>query len=102
LASVLSPDARMLVDAGDETGGELRGRARVSSELRARLARHPDASFVSVHVNGEPGLALRRRDGEVIGVLGLAVDSGDVIERLWLTTSSAKLSHWNRPRPGTD
>jgi hypothetical protein len=97
LASVLNPDVRLVVDAGDETGGELHGRARVIRVLRARLATHPDASLQTVHVNGRHGLALRRHDGEVLGVL--SIDGVDTIEALWLSTSPRKLAHWNRRRP---
>ena len=88
----------MVVDSGDETGGELRGRARVIRSLRDQLALHPDASFHTAHVNGRPGLALRRLNGEVVGVLG--VDGAGAVERLWLCTSAAKLTSWNRrPAP---
>jgi hypothetical protein len=97
LASVLNPDVRMLIDTGDETGAELRGRARVIRVLGQRLARHPDASLHAVHVNGAPGLALRRHDGEVIGVL--SIDATQSIDELWLSTAPRKLAHWNRRRP---
>lgn len=97
LASVLNPEVRMVVDAGDESGAELRGRARVMGVLRQRLARHPDASLHTVHANGAPGLALRRHDGEVIGVL--SIDASDVIDELWLSMAPRKLAHWNRRRP---
>ena len=127
LAGVLNPKARLLVDTGDDTGGEVRGRARVIRALRERLATHPDAALEAAHVNGGPGLALRRRDGEVIGVLCLEVgevdevggvgeagkvgevgEVGDVragaprVEALWLTTAPGKLAHWNRRRPDID
>lgn len=100
LASVLNPDVHMLIDAGDETGAELRGRARVIRVLRQRLATHPDASLQTVHVNGAPGLALRRHDGEVIGVL--SIDATESIDELWLSTARGKLAHWNRRRPVVD
>lgn len=111
-ASILSPDVRMVVDSGDGTGGELRGRARVTRALEDLLMRHPDASLLTVHVNGGPGLALRRRDGRVVGVLGIevgtgevgtdGVGAGDAIDRLWLSTAPGKLAHWNRRRPAVD
>ncbi len=119
LAGVLNPKARLLVDTGDDTGGEVRGRARVIRALSERLATHPDAALEAVHVNGGPGLALRRCDGEVIGVLCLEVgevgavgevgevgEAGDAraarVEALWLTTAPGKLAHWNRRRPVID
>lgn len=108
MASILDPHARMVVDSGDRAGGELRGRARVMRALKDLLMRHPDASLQVVHVNGGPGLALRRRNGWVVGVLGIDVGSGadgmagDSIDRLWLSTAPGKLAHWNRPRPVID
>ena len=90
----------------------MRGRARVIRALRERLATHPDAALEAVHVNGGPGLALRRRDGEVVGVLGLEVGAtsdvdarhsgGPRLDALWLTTAPGKLAHWNRRRPDID
>lgn len=97
LASVLNRGVRMVIDTGDETGAELRGRPRVIRVLRQRLATHPDASLHAVHVNGAPGLALRRHDGEVIGVL--SIDGTESIDELWLSTAPGKLAHWNRRRP---
>lgn len=97
LASVLNSDVRMLIDTGDETGAELRGRARVIRVLRQRMASHPDAALHAVQVNGAPGLALRRHDGEVIGVL--SIDATESIDELWLSIAPRKLAHWNRRRP---
>jgi hypothetical protein len=99
LASVLNPDARMVVDSGDESGGEVRGRARVARSLAGLPTTHPDASFEVVHVNGRAGLALRRRSGEVIGVLAFDLGPDDAIRELWLSTARGKLAHWNRRRP---
>ena len=100
LASVLSPDVRMMVDTGELTGGELHGRASVSRALEAEVAKHPDASLQAVQVNGGPGITVRRHDGAVVGVLGIDVAPGpDSIERLWLSTASGKLAHWNHHRP---
>ena len=97
LTSALNPDARMVVDAGDETGGELEGRARVIRALKELITRHPDAALETVHANGRPALALRRPSGDVVGVL--AIDADAAIDSLWLTTAHAKLAHWNRRRP---
>ncbi|MDQ0574256.1 hypothetical protein [Agromyces albus] len=99
LASLLNPEVRLLVDTGDETGGEQRGRARVIRTLTTRLARHPDAALLTVRTNGGPGLALRRRDGEVVGVLGIGTGLDGSIVELWLSTATRKLAHWNRRRP---
>ncbi|GAA1504236.1 hypothetical protein GCM10009761_02400 [Agromyces terreus] len=97
---MLSPDVRMVVDSGDETGGETRGRSHVIRELEGRLARHPDASLVRVHANGHPGLALRRPDGRVIGVA--VIEGSESIRGLWISTAPRKLASWNRRRPQTD
>ncbi|MGW9630121.1 hypothetical protein ACWGST_05415 [Agromyces sp. NPDC055520] len=97
LAGALHRDAHMVVDSGDETGGERRGRRRVIRELHRQQARHPDASWCTVHVNGQAGLALQRSSGEVVGVLGL--DGTTAITRLWLCTAPMKLAGWNRRRP---
>ena len=90
----------MVVDAGDESGGELEGRARVIRSLRELLTRHPDAALETVYANGCPALALRRMSGEVVGVL--VIDADAAIHSLWLTTAHAKLAHWNRRRPVID
>ena len=89
----MSRDASMTVDSGDEAGGKLHGRVRVIRELHDQLARYPDASFLTAHVNGRAGLALRRSTGEVVAVL--SVDGATSIERLWLCTSPRKLASWN-------
>lgn len=96
LASVLHGGVRLVVDSGDATGGEFRGRGPVTRALRARLAGRVDASLEAVAVNGQPGLALRNHAGTVIGVLGLGADAHGRITELWLSTSPAKLAHWNR------
>ncbi|MBM7503690.1 hypothetical protein ACFPER_09410 [Agromyces aurantiacus] len=97
LASVLDPDIRMLVDSGDATGGERRGRAVVARVLVNRLAMLPDASLRAVHVNGRPGIAATRRDGEVVAVLGIETGWRGGITALWLSTAPDKLTGWNRP-----
>ncbi|MDQ0894939.1 hypothetical protein [Agromyces ramosus] len=100
LASVLNPDVRLVVDSGDDTGGDLHGRAHVTRVLRERLARHPEASLHIVHVNGRSGVALRRHDGAVLGVL--SIEGTETIEALWLSTAPRKLAHWNRRRPALE
>ncbi|MRG60389.1 hypothetical protein GE115_11010 [Agromyces sp. CFH 90414] len=100
LASILHRDARMVADSGDDAGGELSGRARIIHAFDDLKRQHPDASFSTVHVNGQPGLSLRRRNGEVVAVLG--IDGTTAIVRLWLCTSSLKLAGWNRRRPDID
>ncbi|MGH3705014.1 MAG: hypothetical protein ACRDT9_10325 [Agromyces sp.] len=97
LAGALHRDASLIVDSGDEAGGERHGRRSVIRELHGQQARHPDASWFAVHVNGQAGLALRRPTGEVLGVLGF--DGTTVIVSLWLCTSPLKLAGWNRRRP---
>jgi hypothetical protein len=100
LASVLDHDVFLVTDSGDESGGELRGRARVIRAFHELQRRHPDASFCTAHVNGQPGLTLRRPDGRVVAVL--SVDGTTVILRLWLCASPPKLAGWNRPRLEAD
>jgi hypothetical protein len=97
LAGALHRDACMVVDSGDEAGGELRGRGHVIRRLHDQRAKHRDASWFTVHVNGQAGLMLRRLNGEVVGVL--SVDGTTSIARLWLCTSARKLASWNRRRP---
>ncbi len=99
VTALLHPSAYLVVDAGDRTGGQARGRARVARVLVERLTGHPDASLETVDVNGEPGLALRRADGAVTAVLGLAADARGRATGLWLSTAPAKLTHWNRRPP---
>lgn len=104
--ALLHPAVRLTIDAADRTGGRAQGRASVAGILAERLTRHPDASLEPADVNGEPGLALRRSDGVVTAVLGLATDPRDRVTELWLSTAPAKLTHWNRrpshpgPLPG--
>lgn len=114
LASLLSPDVRLAVDTdapsspSGPSSGELRGRADVMRELRALRERLPDAALETVEVNGCPGLALRHRDGGVVGVLAIDAGAGSTgtekagaerITGLWLTMAPAKLAHWNRRHP---
>jgi hypothetical protein len=100
LAGLLNRDVRLVVDSGNEIGGETIGRARVIRALAEQLTTRSDASLHPVHVNGRPGVALLRRNGEVIGVLNL--DDAEPIETLWLSTAPRKLAAWNRRRPEVD
>ncbi len=98
-ASLLATDCRLVVDTGGPTGAELRGRARVAGALDGLRVRHPDAAFATAHVNGAPGLALRSRDGTVVGVLVVDPAPDGTIRELWLSAAPGKLAHWNRRRP---
>ncbi|MFE6256545.1 hypothetical protein [Agromyces sp. NPDC057865] len=98
-AHLLDPDCSIVVDTGDPTGAELRGRAHVARALDDLRVRHPDAAFATVHVNGAPGLALRLHDGTVIGVLVVDAGAHGTIRELWLSAAPGKLAHWNRRRP---
>jgi hypothetical protein len=98
-ADLIHPDCSIVVDTGDPAGGELRGRAHVARALDGLQAGHPDAAFSTVHVNGGPGLALRRHDGTIVGVLVVDVGPDGTIRELWLSAAPAKLAHWNRRRP---
>lgn len=100
LTGALHRDACMVIDSGDDAGGELRGRAHVIRRLQDQPAQHPDAAWITVHVNGQAGLALRRLNGEVIAVL--SIDGTSAIAKLWLSTSALKLAAWNRRRPEID
>ena len=97
MAGVLNADVSMVTDSGDEAGGEVRGRIGVIRAFHELRMRHPDALFSTVHVNGQAGLALRRPNGEVVGIL--SVDGATAITRLWLCTSAGKLASWNRRPP---
>ncbi|MWB98724.1 hypothetical protein [Agromyces seonyuensis] len=102
LAALLHPDVRMLVDSGDSDGVDARGRAAVARFLLARRARRRGDVLEPVQVNGCPGLAVRRGDGLVVGVLAADVGPDGRIEAVWLSTSAPKLAHWNRGRSGAD
>lgn len=97
LASLLNPDVVMIVDTGDQTGGDVRGHARViRSLLQPPRMPPPDAWLEKVHVNGGPGVAVRAPDGAVIAVLVIDPGSaGDEVGRLWFITAPRKLAHWN-------
>ncbi|WP_430645047.1 hypothetical protein [Agromyces sp. GXS1127] len=98
LARLLDIEARLTVDTGDRGGGSVRGRARVIRTLERLVVDRHDAALEAVQVNGCPGLALRRDDGTVIGVLAFepATDGGGPIAELWLQAAPGKLAHWNR------
>ena len=96
LAGVLDSGVRLTIDAGDASGGERTGRAGVTRALVAQLARHPDGTLQVVHVNGAPGLAIRRPDGDVTGLISLRTGWRGRIVELWITTAPSKLAHWNR------
>ncbi|TYL52931.1 hypothetical protein [Agromyces mariniharenae] len=98
-AGLLDPDCRIVVDTGDPSGAELRGRVHVASALDDLRVRHPDAAFATVHVNGAPGLALRSHDGTVVGVLVVDLGRDGTIRELWLSAAPGKLVHWNARRP---
>jgi hypothetical protein len=98
LARLLDAEARLTVDTGDHGGGSVRGRARVIRTLDRLLVDRPGTTLDAIEVNGCPGLALRRDDGTVIGVLALEVDAdaGGTIGQLWLQAAPEKLGSWNR------
>jgi hypothetical protein len=98
-AHLLDPDCSIVVDTGDSTGAELRGRAHVARALDDLRVRHPDSAFATVHVNGAPGLALRLHDGTVVGVLVVDAGAHGTIREIWLSAAPGKLAHWNRRRP---
>ena len=98
LASVLDPGVRMVVDAGDVTGGDRRGRAAVARELTTLLRRHPDAALEAAQANGASAACLRRDSGEAIGVLVVGRCEGGAIVELWLCTATGKLTAWSRQR----
>ncbi|MDR2997563.1 MAG: hypothetical protein LBU78_05545 [Microbacterium sp.] len=106
LSGLLTRTVRLVIDSGDLTGGEWRGRDVVTSVLRDRYRRR-DSSLRMVHVNGSPGLALYRpADGAVVGILAIGSRSDEgMISELWLAVAPQKLTSWNRPRnppaPGT-
>jgi hypothetical protein len=95
LANLLDSEVTLTIDAGDPTGGERRGRGAVTRALMGQVARHPDATTQVVHVNGAPGVAIRRPDGDVIGLISLRTGWRGGILDLWLTTAPGKLARWN-------
>lgn len=96
LAGLLDSEVRLTIDAGGPSGGERTGRAAVTRALVAQMARHPDATLQAVHVNGAPGLAIRRPDGEATGLISIRTGWRGRIVELWITTAPAKLARWNR------
>jgi len=98
LSGCLHRDVRLVVDAGDETGCELRGRADVVRELRERLTTRPDASLLASHVNGKPGMVLCGDDHVVVGALAVDAEASG-IHALWLSVAPGKLAHWNSRTP---
>ena len=98
LASLLDENARMIIDTNDSTGGVVSGRLPCASRLHRLQRSFPDAAFVAVQVNGEPGLALRSPDGFDFAVVGVAQKSDGLISRLWLSAAPQKLEFWNRQR----
>ena len=96
LDRLLDSGVRLTIDAGDWTGGIRTGRDAVRRALAAFIARHRDAALHVVRVNGAPGLALRRPDGDVLGVVILRTGWRGAIVELWLTTAPDKLARWNR------
>ena len=68
LANLLTSDVVLVVDTGDRSGGELRGRVRVIGALLDLRMPHPDAELEGAHVNGGPGLVVRALDGLVVGI----------------------------------
>lgn len=96
LDRLLDSGVRLTIDAGDWTGGTRTGRLAVRRALEALLARHRDAALHVVQVNGAPGLALRRPDGDVVAVMILRTGWRGAIAEAWLTTAPDKLARWNR------
>ncbi|GGI43961.1 hypothetical protein BCL57_000221 [Agromyces flavus] len=96
LAGLLDARVRLTIDSGDSSGGERTGRTAVARELVARLLHHPDAALEIVHVNGAPGLAIRRPNGDVTGLISLRSGWRGRIVELWVTTAPGKLACWNR------
>ncbi|WP_127792509.1 hypothetical protein [Agromyces sp. LHK192] len=99
LVRLFTADARLIVDAGDPTGGEWRGRASVARILLDRLADRQDVVFDLVDVNGGPGVSLRGAGGRVIGVVALGIDATGLVEAVWVTTAPRKLTSWNPDPP---
>ena len=96
LAGLLDSEVRLTIDAGDPSGGERTGRAAVTRALVAQLAQHPDATLQVVQVNGAPGVAIRRPDGDVTGLISLRTGWPGRIIALWITTAPGKLARWTR------
>lgn len=94
LAAILHPGVRLIVDAGDATGGEVIGRARVGDSLANLISRHPDAALGVASVNGAPGLVVGGAPG-VVAVLGIDVGAEGAITVLWLCTAPSKLARWS-------
>ncbi|MGR0220133.1 hypothetical protein [Agromyces sp. ZXT2-6] len=96
IANLLDAEVRLTIDTGDPTGGRRIGRSQVVRALQAQIERQPDAALQVVHVNGAPGVAIRRPDGEVSGLISLRTGWRGSIVELWLTTAPVKLARWNR------
>lgn len=102
LMSLLAPDVRMVSDTGDATGGVSRGRMACSRRCLALKTWFQDAAFVTVDVNGGPGLALRSVASVDVAVLAVAVGDSGLVDRVWLTAAPEKLIFWNAQHRGGD
>lgn len=88
---LLHRSAVLVLDTGDRSGGSAIGR-RAAAEALIGI-RDADAAFEPASVNGRPGMVLRSRTGDALGVI--ALDSGrGRIRELWATLAPEKLVSW--------
>ena len=77
LLDVLDPEVVGEADLA-VPAGPIAGRANVGPRILSFLGPRAGATMVSIAVNGEPGILVRRRDGQLGALVVLTVEDGRV------------------------
>ena len=83
LEALLAPDVSLRGDGGGKAPAlarALHGRSRVARTLAAwlRQAERMDVTINETEVNGRPGALMQDRDGNVVSVLALEIEDGEI------------------------